>query len=316
MPIKFSALLLAMLSAFSSRQLLSQEAANDGYPAPPGVYGHEEILKNAQFNLGSGSPYRVIVDEANSSPPGAGLQALPEPGPMPYQQKIQQPVALPATPVEPVPAKFTTFRPDSLPDNSYPAKTGTDAPFIAQDSTISQAPTVNYPPAGFQGYPEAAEMRQHYQEASQLPFNQWGSIPVEERTDYGYETVPIDTSPQWHSNRLENYNHPGQGYQDQTMQYRYPDRMFPPATNNNWQPNNFNPGRMMDLFIGSDRNNDWMPPSNPYLQPMEQFPVPQSIYGMPSVDQPAMPHGANSQYLPARIPEEDIIYPPSYPGRY
>ena len=53
------------------------------YPAPPGAYGQEEILKNSRLNFGKGAPYVMInkakdVKAPTASPKTKQIPAKPE----------------------------------------------------------------------------------------------------------------------------------------------------------------------------------------------------------------------------------------------
>lgn len=276
-----------------SLQAMAEEQDNDGYPAPPGVYGQAEILKNAQLNMGSGSPYVVIENNQDKVEPQTQQPAQNKPASVSQQYSFKQQAPQP-------PVKH-------------------DSEIISQpaDQYIYQRPaeTVN-------NYPDAKVIQKQYQEAKQYPFEQWGDMPVQSSgnygPDYGSEAVPIDTNP-WKNNSRQ-YTYPAYN----NLNNINPDpgfssnRMIMPF-NNERRSQFYNPGNMMDQFMGNWGSSALMPPSSSYLQPIEQFPVPNmpppgNMYGVPGSNQALMPPGSNVQFRP-QIPEEDIIYPPSYPGK-
>ena len=202
-----------------------------------------------------------------------------------------------AMPPQPVisPEKISTSSPESEAPVYQPAKITTPG---------SSKPSISERDEVF--YPEAEEIRQQYLQAESLPFDQWGH----ENLDYGDPSVPINTSPNW-----------------QTYPDRQSDRLTQTYINTgNWPDNRttqtesryINPGYTMQQFFNTPNNTNWVPASNAYLTPFEQFPVPQNPYGFSSATSSmpgtGLPAGTNLQYLP-KIPEEEIIYPPSYPGK-
>ncbi len=317
MPKILSPLSLAVIAASLPQTLLSEEVDNDGYPAPPGVYGQAEILKNTHLNLGTGSPYVIIKDQVKGNQPAQEAQPAPKTSGnatdyplLPAQTEQNSPPAFRPTPVQksadayPLPATQNTYQP---PENiRLPAN--------------NNLPRTN-------SYPDASEVMQQYQNAKQLPFDQWGSLPKQNSNDYGDTSVPIDTSPRpMAQQRIYQapYENTAQPYSysspvNRSSQFNYSPNSMNMPYQNNWQSQYFNPGHIMGQFFGDRGYNDLPPPASNHLKTFEQFPVPHmtpptDFYGMPGAGQSYPLPGSNVQFM-HRIPEEDIIYPPSYPGR-
>lgn len=296
MPNHPASITLALISMVLNGISIAADKEDAGYPAPPGVYGQEKLLDNAHFNLGKGSPYIILENTDNQLQDTTAQQA------------------------------------DITPQDSSPPRAPLkETPVISQGQSLSSeipiyqkppmaAPSSPEPPAPQQEkhvfYPEPEAMRQQYLQAKSLPFDHWGH----ETLEYGDPTVPINTSPNWQT-------YPDRQADRQTQHYVYPGNLAgslnPNAANYLPYPTQkeagfANPGYIMNQFFNSPANTDWAASSNPYLAPFEQFPVPQNPYGFSSatssMQRAARPAGTNLQYLP-KIPEQEIIYPPSYPGK-
>jgi len=296
MPNHPASITLALISMALSGLTIAADKEDAGYPAPPGVYGQEKLLNNTHFNLGKGSPY-IILENAETQVQDTTAQQA---------NIIPEDSSLPRAPIKETPV---TDQAQSL---------STEIPIfqtpLMETQSSSEAPAPQQEKNVF--YPEAEAMRQQYLQAKSLPFDQWGH----ETLEYGDPSVPINTSPNWQT-------YPDRKVDRPTQPYIYPGNLTgslnPNAAKYLPYPTQreagfANPGYIMDQFFNSPANTDWTPPSNSYLAPFEQFPVPQNPYGFSSstssMHSAGRPAGTNLQYLP-KIPEEEIIYPPSYPGK-
>ena len=312
MPKKLSPLTLAIIASSLPSILIAEEQTDQGYPAPPGIYGQPEILKNSQFNMGTGSPY-IVIEKQGETPSQTNTVIPDDSHPAIQQSHITQTTA-------------DSELPPPKPEHPEPVSTAArQTLFESAQSSVAQPWVENT------SYPDAARIRQQYLDAGQLPFDQWGAMPQTGSGDYGSAAVPIDTSrPSYLSDRPFNApsNKPARkssakssnslpyNYYPKSMPYDFfSERMSMPSWKNAY-PGNFNAGDFMDGFVGNRERYDRMPaPSATYLKPFDQLPVPQmapaDMYGPRT--QPFATPGTNVQYMP-RIPEEDIIYPPNYPG--
>jgi hypothetical protein len=257
------------------------------YPAPPGVYGQEEILKNSKLNLGKGAPYVVITDtEELDNSTGSRAVSVPE-----------KPSAQNRNYIYPV---------EQLPEDLPP------------------------PPNQYQvteeDYPSAEQLDEQYRNAQDWSFEQWGEEPVEvvdspidfraapNQSQYDYPQPNRFYQGTGKSNFLSSYPPLNsatsrQPYSHQSHQLR-PGQLrpgeLPPSQ---FQPGNY--GQTPDPFYRNNwANAPLTPPANLDLQHFEHFPVPQDLYGnAPNNSQPS----GSADYF-QKIPEEEIIYPPNYPG--
>jgi len=178
-------------------------------------------------------------------------------------------------------------------------------------------------------YPQAPVYAQQTQQAGQLPFSQWGDMPVN-GTDFSYGQQPQPPAPFIDRGYTQQYDYPqpvdGYAAEQEPHYFNFTGNNMGMPFENIRGPQNMhsgqfdfyglNPGDFINRFMGTRGQDMWMPPSSPHLQALDHFPVPQNIYGMSPASQPEpMMQGNNYQFMP-RVPEEEIIYPPSYPVGY
>ena len=307
---------------------VSAEPDSD-YPAPPGVYGQEEILKNSKLNFGKGAPY-VMINNAKdakvtaTSPKSHQIPAKPE------IQSADQLNHLPLIFTQPEPAQQQTIQLPQNPETTAPQektvpKQQNVMPRNQQfTQAIPPAPHEYNPPGNY--YPSARQLDEQFQKARNLPFDQWGQEPAQK------PAKPIDFQAAPDMSQYD-YPRPNRFYQG-TGRSNFMSS-YPPLTSSQSKPafmrqpyqrapKNTYPGdydSYTDSMYGRNWMNDaliqesWMDvpltaPSNMDLQHFEQFPVPQDIYGnAPIISQPS----GSGRYF-RKIPEEEIIYPPNYPG--
>lgn len=290
-------------------------ADESSYPAPPGYYGQEEILRNAQLNMGKGAPYISIIESQpeSASPPD---EAPAQPSARPANQSqdnllIRQPLQPPASP--------------------------TGIQNKAQQQPWSQTQS-----SATGNYPNADELAQQYQQAGQWGFEQWGfeqreNQPTQSAPGAGQQggrfdlTLPVQQGYYDYPRPMSNTGQRAQYPDQNTGQYSNP---YPAAGQVRGSPDlarffeQTPAGWQQFTQPGNLHNNAWKaaqhglvppasPPVNMHLQRFDQFPVPQTLYGgaMPGYSSPAPTQSmsGNARYFKP-IPREEIIYPPHYPG--
>ncbi len=294
--IKYS-ILVSLLSIAS----LQNSFAEEGYPAPPGHYSAPGLFKEipaetdkeATPAVASKETDQPVLTETIETEPPATQDIAPETIATAITKQLQ-PVAA-AAPITPKASiKAEPVQPIAT-------------------KTVS-TPKAIAPAQSQQTYPNAFALQQSYQQAKSLPFSQWGDMPEQgyqsnNSNDYGSSSVPI--------NATRNRSYPT--VMNQPSNYMpYPNMPYPNIPYSkmprslNYIPGDrnsmgFNPGNTMNQYGPSFGN--LMPPTSTYLKQFNQYPVPQTIYGL------AAPTIQRDRRYMQRIPAEEIIYPPSYPGR-
>jgi hypothetical protein len=306
----------SVLLVLSPACVLAETAAQDtiSYPAPPGVYGNPELL--------------MMFDEQQASPESAASDKLLPPGPTPHVQ--------PSLPAE-----------SEAPPQAYAAPQAEPAIplLIMQPAQPTQNGVITQPPStvDYRHYPDASVLQKQMNEASQLEFSQWGfddkgtaavnpQYPAS-AYEYGPEMFldshnynqyfenpyPISQQPSTNYDRFEMIydTQPASRPQSRPVMPDYP---VPDYYSYGYDMMESTPSRLKSQL---PYENDLyaQPPVDPYLRQSEQYPLPESVYGMPAQNT-QMPvrqqghnafGGSNTQYF-RKIPEEEIIYPPNYPG--
>lgn len=302
-------LLLAGLTSVTAS--LAEDSNEPTYPAPPGIYGQPELLEEI------GLLDNDLPSQTEASPPAfeapVAKQKLPE-----STEKLPPPL-LRAPPQAPV----------AMP-----------SPIQAPIQTSKKAPTQAPMSTSATQYPDARQLMQRMNQAGQWAFDQWG-VPLQppaqplyrSPTDYGYAEVPIVERAPYPTRRGSAHRlnpataglpQPGTAYANPWMENTLPvpgsnvsrDR---PAYSADYGTEMI-PG-MMPGSMSNAMPNAMQVPSTPVpgADYMSQYPAnypsgyPSTYTGQYGVPLPGQSFN-NSQFM-YRVPEEDIIYPPSWPGR-
>ncbi len=304
-------LLTATASLYADTPSQTLPVQDDGYPAPPGVYGNPLLLEQ--------------------------IKAL-------QPEQSQQPPTTPATvaeiplPAAPVPAQNLPLMP------LVPA----DKPEVTAAPLIYLSQPQPQPQQNFTQYPDAGALKQQMNEASQFEFSQWGFDDTGSQTanmqesafEYGPEMFfeaenynryfdnpyPVSSQPPVSGQNL--YTNDYQNYSGNSVRQQpraVPDSHYP-------VPNNYQYGydvmqsapASVPSQLPYTQDNYGRLPANPYAAAADSYPVPESVYGTkqqqpdyrmtPQTRARAPDYNANLQYF-RQIPEEEIIYPAHYPGR-
>jgi len=290
--------------------------ADKGYPAPPGHYGAAGLFKEIPVITPDITTTVISPKATNQKVLTETIETKSELPSTEIEMKISTQEDVPATLAMPKIKQTKTPTKTLFPAAPTEVIEKTEPPrakeiektelIFARDLPKTEVPS---PTQYQQTYPNAFELQKSYQQAKKLPFSQWGDIPKQtyqsnNPNDYGSNSVPI--------NRTQNRSYPP--VMNPPSNYMpYPNMPYPNIPRSlNYIPGDinsmgFNPGNTMNQLRPNSGN--FMPPANPYLKQFNQFPVPQNVYGT------TPKNIQNDPRYMKRIPAEEIIYPPSYPGR-
>jgi len=261
----------------------------------------------------------------------------PAPAPAPAIQTMN-PVS-----IKPTPEVQRVDEPQAQAETPNPlALTHSETPLILLQPQPQPQPQ---PQNNFSFYPDAGKLKKKMDEAAQFGFDQWGFNDTQaqqnqlqntgqSRFDYGPEMFsdmgnynqyfdnpyPVQLQPENNNAFYSSYTNNNAKQYPQAL----PDTSYPVPDYYSYGVNSLEPMMPQSQNIGGTYTPDnyGQASHSPYLMPSDNYPVPENIYGMSNKSQPrnhsARPNTSdyqnNLQYF-RKIPEEEIIYPPNYPGR-
>ena len=335
-PVVISGTLLAGTLPDSLQE--SKTGRQNDHPVLPGKYGQKEVLQKSKLNLGKGAPYVMISEpqqqtnnqpnqQLNNQSNTQGFKPLTQPG---YSPLIfAKPMPIQSPPMQKGPETMRENRPADISENisanipsSMPSNMRATSNFMfnSEQQPEDLPPPPNEYIAPEHEYPDARQLDEQFQNAKNLPFDQWGQQPAQAPADpINFQAAPDPSAYDYprpnryyqgnqffQKNGQSNFMSSYPALNPTYAQRPYAKQAYDPYLNeahlNDPWPNN-----LSDNLSGRP----FTPPANMDLQHFDQFPVPQDLYGNAPIS-PQTSSGKGDFFK--KIPEEEIIYPPNYPG--
>ena len=296
---------------------VAPEVLAESYPAPPGVYGNEALFKELeqqtqQVEQPQPETQAIIANKPASDVPLIFIQPV-EAEPAVAAVAKAKPKQPPA--IDTIPAQPSRLPGENMKMNDYqPPSQPTTAAYI----------------------PDASQLNQKMQEAAELEFGQWGqalqNYPAQQQNQaYYYGPELFNQTTSMVNDQLFDNPYPVQQRQQPDYQnlppsnFSFNSQSYPVPTDYNHYPET---PSFQDYGIQmpsanqapSDYGTAYNFGNNDFQQGYNQSPPDITHYTRPSGNnynnyEQQRPSGqfGNQQYF-RKIPEDDIIYPPHYPG--